>query len=75
MERGDTMRKTFLTFAFLLVVGSATLVMADPMGLREPEFPGAGAGEGDLVTVSAPGNVDMLGKALIGGLLTMSFYR
>jgi hypothetical protein len=49
--------------------------MADPVGLREPSFPGAGAGEGDMMTVSAPSNVDMLGKALIGGLLTMSFYR
>lgn len=74
-ERGDTMKRVFLTLALLVVVGSATFVKADPQNLQEPEFPGAGAGEGDMMTFGAPGNVEMIGKACIGSLLTMSFYR
>ena len=74
MERGDTMKRVFLTLALLLVVGSTTLVKADPpQGLREPDFPGAGAGEG--VAANVPGVDAMIGKAFVMSLLTVSFYR
>jgi len=77
MEGGRTMRRVFLTFSLLIVLGSATLVQADPQGLREPGFPGAGAGEGDLMTVQTPGDAGAtLWKVCIESLIsTVSIYR
>jgi hypothetical protein len=68
------MRRVFMTFALLLVLG-ATFVYADPQGLREPGFPGAGAGEGDLMTVSVPGVGALIGKAAIASMVMASIYR
>jgi hypothetical protein len=46
------MRRLTLTLALLFVLGGATFASADPaQGLREPAFPGAGASEGDLMTI------------------------
>lgn len=70
------MRRVFMAVALILVLG-ATFVQADVMDLREPSFPGAGAGEDDpKMTFNMPGDAaTLLGKAFLVSFATMSFYR
>ena len=71
------MRRVILACAMLLVLGSTTLVQADVMDLREPSFPGAGAGEDDpKMTFNMPGDAaNLIGKGFWISFATMSFYR
>ena len=70
------MPRVFLTLALVVVLGSATLVMAQS-SFREPGFPGGGAGEGDGMTFEEPVDASsLIWKATIASLMrTASFYR